>query len=994
MNIEAYDAESLRKLVRLLEYENRILKEKLKRENIPYEEIHPFEEIMDDAEAYDPDQGGRIVHPQFITEEMAKRFFSMFWGREDVYAKRGRNGGYFPQCDNRWNDNLCPKQQGEKVFCDECKNNQWTRLDVKKIIAHLLGYKEDGSDVIGVYPLLPDGTCRFLVFDFDNHEKGAESTDFANTDNEWHKEVDALRKMCEINGIKPLVERSRSGKGAHVWIFFKKAIAASQARNFGFLLLEKGSASINLKSFHYYDRMYPSQDAASSIGNLIALPLQGQALKRGNSAFVDENWNVYPDQWGILLNKTEKLRIEDIEKYMAKWQAELAETRGGLTGTGMNNRPKPWKKKCKFVKADVVGKLHMVLSDGVYIDTLNLMPRIQNQIRSLAAFDNPEFYKNKRMGYSNYYNFSSVYLGKDIDGYIQVPRGLRERIAEECNKTGIAIDISDKRETGRPIRVCFKGDLRTQQELAAEKLLSYSDGVLSAATAFGKTVVCSYLIAERKVNTLILLQSKDLLNQWVDELNKFLDIREEPPEYETKTGRKKKRNSVIGVLHGNKNTLTGIIDVAMAGSMYSKGKFHKLLHSYGMVIMDECHHAASHTSMELLQKINTKYVYGVSATPKRGDSLDKIIYMLLGPLRHRFTALERAQEQGIGHYFVPRYTRVVDTADSKVDINKAYSLISTSQVRNEMIVSDVKKSIAQKKTPVILTRFKEHAELLHDMLKKEADYVFLLYGGNSDKENANIRVKLKQIPREESLILIATGQKIGEGFDFPRLDVLMLAAPVSFEGRLEQYVGRLNRDYKGKEAVYVYDYIDAHMRYFNKMYGKRLRTYKKTGFSIWMENTKSKQMINAIYDSGNYTEKFEQDIVEAEKTIVISSPDIRQDKVERLLLLVRKGQEKGVNVTVITTEPEEVIYGNADACCELIREMQQAGVTVVTKEEVGEHFAVIDDELVWHGGMNLLGKVDVWDNLMRIKNHQVAAELLEIAMGTAEKPKETEKGDE
>lgn len=614
---------------------------------------------------------------------------------------------------------------------------------MKKIVAHLLGYKEDGSDVIGVYPLLPDGTCRFIVFDFDNHEKGAEATDFVNVDSEWHKEVDALRKICEINGIKPLVERSRSGRGAHVWIFFQKAISASIARNFGFLLLDKGAASVNLKSFHYYDRMYPSQDVASSIGNLIALPLQGQALRNGNSAFVDENWNAYPEQWDVLLNKTEKLSIEDIEKYMAKWQVELAESRGKLVGTNINNRPKPWKKKCEFVKTDVVGKFHMVLSNGVYVDILNLMPRIQNQIRSLAAFDNPEYYKNKRLGYSNYYNFSAVYLGKDIDGYIRVPRGLRERIAEECTKAGIPIDISDQREIGRPIRASFKGDLRLQQELAAEQLLKNSDGVLEAATAFGKTVVCSYLIAERKVNTLILLQSKDLLSQWMDELNKFLDIREEPPEYETKTGRKKKRDSAIGILRGSKNTLTGIVDIAMVGSMYSKGKFQNLKHSYGMVIVDECHHAASHMYMEVLQKIHAKYVYGVSATPKRGDHLDKIIYMMLGPLRHRFTALERAEEQGIGHYFVPRYTRVIDTVDGRNDINKAYSLISTSKVRNEMIANDVKQSISQKQTPVILTRYKEHAKILYDMLKDEADHVFLLYGDNSDKENAEIRIQLK-----------------------------------------------------------------------------------------------------------------------------------------------------------------------------------------------------------------------------------------------------------
>ena len=981
MNIEAYDKDSLRKIVRMLERENKSLKEKLDKANIPYESINPFEENLEKAEDHDPDQGARIINPPFITEKMAVRFFSMFWGREDVYAKRGKKGGYFPQCDNRWNSSLCPKQQGKKIFCNECEHKKWTKVSARKIIAHLIGNKEDGSDVIGVYPLLPDGKCRFIVFDFDNHEKGAEATDFANIDDEWHKEVDALRKICIINGIKPLVERSRSGRGAHVWIFFKKAIPAGVARNFGFLLLDKGSASINLKSFHYYDRMYPSQDVANGIGNLIALPLQGQALKNGNSAFIDENWNAYPNQWDILFNNTEKLSIKEIEQYMGKWREELAENKEKVYDADRYTRPKPWRKKCEFFKEDVVGKIHIVLSNGIYIDTLNLMPRIQNQIRSLAAFDNPEFYKNKRLGYSNYYNFSAVYLGKDIDGYIQIPRGLREKIIEECEKAGIPIDVSDEREIGHPIRVDFKGDLRTQQELAAEKLLSHSDGVLSAATAFGKTVVCSYLIAERKVNTLILLQSKDLLNQWIDELNKFLEIREEPPEYITKTGRKKKRQDVIGVLHGNKNTLTGIIDVAMVGSMYKKGEFNDLVNSYGMVIMDECHHAASKTSIELLQKINAKYVYGVSATPKRGDDLDKIIYMLLGPLRHKFTSLERAQEQGIGHYFIPRYTRVVDNIESKNDINKAYNLISDSKVRNEMIIEDVRSCVNKKQTPVILTRFKDHAKYLYDGLKNMADHVFLLYGDNSDKKNADIRAELKKIPQDETLILIATGQKIGEGFDFPRLDVLMLAAPVSFEGRLEQYVGRLNRDYEGKEAVYVYDYIDSHIRFFDRMYAKRLRTYKKIGFSIWTEDKQPKQTINAIYDSGNYTEKFERDLVEAEKTIVISSPNISQDKIERFIYLIKERQEEGLKVTVITTDPEEIIYENSDICYELIREMEQIGINIITKTEVEERFAVIDDELVWHGGMNLLGKVDVWDNLMRIKNQEVAAELLEMLIG-------------
>ena len=980
MNIEAYDTESLRRLVRTLQYENSVLKEKLNKSGIPFEKTHIFEDRIENNIEYDPDQAGRIINPDYITDDMARRFFSMFWGREDVFAKRGKNGGYFPQCKNRWDSNLCPKQRGEKTFCDECENVSWIPLELWRVKEHLKGTKTDGSDVIGVYPLLTDGTCRFLVFDFDNHEKGAESNDYANTDDEWHAEVDALRKMCELNGIKPLIERSRSGKGAHVWIFFKKPIVASVARNFGFLLLDKGSSSINLKSFHYYDRMYPSQDVASSLGNLIALPLQGQALRNGNSAFVDANWNAYPNQWDILLHGTEKLGIEDIEKYIVKWQEELSGSNVQLSYLLNTNRPKPWKKKCAFESTDVVEKMHLVLSDGLYVDTLNIMPRLQNQIRSLAAFDNPEFYKNLRMGYSNYYNFSAIYMGKDIDGYICVPRGLRETILGECCKAGIIVDELDEREKGRPIRASFRGNLRTQQNLAAQKLLSHTDGVLEAATAFGKTVVCSYLISERKVSTLIILQSKDLLSQWVDELNKFLEINEDLPEYRTKSGRTKKRDSVIGVLHGSKNTLTGIIDVAMVQSLSSKENADDILSSYGMIIMDECHHAASNTSIELLQKVKSKYLYGVSATPKRGDSLDKIIYMLLGPLRHKFTALERAEEQGIGHYFIPRYTRVVDTADSKENINKAYNIIVTSEVRNQMIIDDVTECVKNKHTPVILTRTKEHARTLAQNLKSSADNVLILYGDNSDKENNEIRIKLKRIPQNESLILIATGQKIGEGFDFPRLDVLMLASPVSFEGRLEQYIGRLNRDYEGKDAVYVYDYVDSHVKFFDRMYGNRLRTYKKTGFTLWTGDIQTKQTINAIYDSGNYAEKFEQDLIESDRTIVISSPDIRQSKIERFMKIIKPRQENGVNVTVITLNPESLKFGNADALYEIINCMQSVGINIILKDEIDEHFAVIDNQVVWHGGMNLLGKEDAWDNLMRIKSIDVAAELMELSL--------------
>lgn len=975
MHNEVHNLDSLRKLVRELQVENKQLQELLKKANISYDSNSVFEDIVTDNVEYDPEQGERIIGG-FITEQQANRFIGMFWGRIDVYARRASNGNYYTRCSERWNASICQIQRGDKKNCDGCLTPSWIPLTPELVKLHLIDKSEEGKNVIGVYPMLSDSTCRFLVFDFDNHEKGAEKNDFANVDDEWHHEVEALRMICKQNGVEVLVERSRSGKGAHVWIFFQKAIPATTAREFGFLLLDKGSSMINLKSFRYYDRMYPSQDTAKGIGNLIALPLQGGALKKGNSAFVDENWNAYPDQWKHLF-QCKKMFQEEIEGLIVKWRRELYERNGVNYYSNKKSRLKPWKRNTEFDKTDVVGKLHIVLADGVYIDTLNLKPRIQNQIRCLATFDNPVYYKNKRLGYYNFDKLSTIYLGEDIEGYIRIPRGLLENILEQCKIAGIDCDIQDEREQGRPLRIEFQGELRMQQQVAVEQMLSYDNGILSAATAFGKTVVCSYLIAKRKVNTLILVERTDLLSQWQDELNKFLVIDEELPKYKTKTGREKTRESIIGTLVGGQDKTTGIVDIAMMGSFYKKGKFHSRIRDYGMVIMDECHHAASATAQEILKQVNAKYVYGVSATPMRSDNLEKINYMLLGPIRHKFSALDRAKEQGIEHLVYPRYTRMMVLDNTKMRINDAYAIISRDKHRNEMIENDVKESVLRGRTPVILTRFKEQAKVLYENLKGHADYIFILYGDNSIKENSDIREQMKQVPKEKTIILVATGQKIGEGFDFPRLDTLMLAAPVSYGGRLEQHVGRLNRDYEGKESVIVYDYIDANIEAFSNSYKKRLRTYKKIGFKVLSNEISEKQNTNAIYDSDNYMEIFERDIVEAEKEIIIASPSIDRRKLQRFLYIVKSRQDAGVKIRIITQSIGSNLYENDTYKNELIQEIQINGIQVIELDDT-MCFALIDQNIVWHGGMNLLGKVDVWDNLLRVKDDKIAYELMEI----------------
>lgn len=978
--------EELENRIECLEKENQYLKSLLAHAGIPYEKT----ESISNKDLYAPDQGARIIHRD-ITLEDANLFFSMFWGRTDVYSKRTikKSTGevnYYTQCYNFWK-NGCPRIRGSKIKCQECEKQAYKKLEKEQILSHLRGNAEDATDVIGIYPLLEDETCRFIVFDFDNHEKNAEKNDFANTDGIWKEEVEALRKICEINGIDALVERSRSGRGAHLWIFFQKPVEASLARKFGNALLRKGAETVNLKSFRYYDRMLPMQDhiPKGGLGNLIALPLQGQALKEGNSAFVDENWNAYPDQWGILFSKT-KLTEEFIEDKIKEWKMQSPYAITGLEEILDKDSEKPWDKAKHFLKQDVNGALHITLADAIYVETANLQPRIQNQIREMAAFLNPVFFKNQAMGLSNFANARYVYLGKDVNGYIKIPRGLLENIVTECDKAGIEYQIEDKRCAGNGINVEFNGQLKESQVPAVEKLLQNETGILNAATAFGKTVVCCNIIAKRKVNTLILLQSSSLVEQWEEALKNFLIIDEEPPEYETPSGRKRKRKSVIGKLQGAHDSTTGIIDIAMVGSVCKKGEYHKRLKEYGLVLMDECHHSASDTIVDVLQEVDAKYVYGVTATPLRGDGLEKINYMLLGPIRYRFTSKDRAKEQGIAHLVYPRFTRAVAPRfqQDKMHPNDAYAIVRDNEDRDDLIVNDVKKCIQDGRTPVILSKYVDHSKRLYERLVNYADKVFLLSGKNSKKEHREILQQMNQVQPDESMILVATGKLIGEGFDFPRLDTLIMATPVAWKGVVEQYAGRLNRDYDGKESVIIYDYVDSHISMFDRMYYKRLKAYKQIGYDIYSGKESEKQKANAIFDIDNYLEVYRKDLLEANKEIIISSPAISGPKVDGMTRFLKDKQETGLHIVIVTWKPDSYGYGDSGYWMELQERMRSSGFEMNLVEDYCEHYCIIDREIVWYGSMNFLAKEDAEDNLMRVCSKNIASELLELTFGRSE----------
>jgi superfamily II DNA or RNA helicase len=930
-----------------------------------------------------------------IEPQHARFFYSYFKGRSDVYSLRTktRDGGfnYYSQCHNFWKYNVCPKRDGKKLLCHDCNNQNYKELTQTALMEHLIGKEEDSTDVIGIYPLLQDETCNFLVFDFDNHEAkdSKDRTDLVNTDSQWIDEVNALREICRIHEIGALVERSRSGRGAHVWIFFAEPIPAITARKFGAALLTKGAEHVNQKSFKSYDRMLPAQDymPKGGLGNLIALPLQGQALKRGNSAFIDEHWNAYTEQWRTLRD-TKKLGKQFVEEKTTEWldgsiYGVLAEGIGSdKEGTA---KIEPWKKQTTgFHKEDVEGLLCLTLANQIYVEKSNVKPRMQNRIRRLAAYSNPEFYEKQAMGFVTWGFPRIVFCGYDIDDYICIPRGCLERLIEMLAEANIEYAITDERQCGRAIDVSFTGELYPEQKAAIDNMFPHDCGILAAATAFGKTAVGAYMVAEKKTNTLVLVHSKEIMKNWTEDFAKFLDIRETPPEYFTKTGKKKARKDVVGRLYAGHNSLTGIVDVAMFTSLGKPGDVNPIVKDYGMVIMDECHHAAAKTAEEVLKEINARFVYGMTATPKRDDGHEKKMFMQLGAVRHRFTAKEKAKLQGTEHYVYPRFTRLINTTGSEWKIQEAYKAVRTSELRNKQVVSDVEECIANGRTPLVLTKFRDHAEILRKMLAGKVRHVLLLQGGRSEKERERIRQEMMNIPQEEPLVLVAIGQYIGEGFNFPRLDTMMLTTPISWEGNVEQYAGRLNRDYEGKDRVIVYDYVDSHIRVLERMYHNRLRTYKRIGFELCANPVVEKQQANAIFDSETYIAVYERDLLEASEEIIISSPGVNMAKVKRTKELVRERQEAGVRVMVLTLCAESYPEERTEKTKEIIAALTAAGIFVKELPAMYGHFAVIDKSIVWYGDMNLLSREKPDGSLMRVVSKEIAQELLEMCFGSTQ----------
>ena len=788
----------------------------------------------DDAPAtpvsLDPSDPTAPVTRASSPEEKIALFAALFRGRTDVYARRWENrrtsqSGFQPACRNEWVAGLCDKRRSK---CGTCAHRELLPMTDTVLRAHLLGHEAASLDrefVAGVYPLLPTETCWFLAMDFDGPA--------------WADDVAFVLAACALSQVPAALERSRSGGGAHLWTFFTEPVPAAAARRLGSSLLTRAMESRPEIGLASYDRLFPNQDTMprGGFGNLIALPLQGRAREQGNSVFLDADFRPWEDQFAYLssLPRLTPARLESL--------VQEAEARGEVLGVRAvpddDLLDEPWRvpqlrsRHRVEVAEPVPDSIEVVLANQVFIPKEGLPPAVRNRLVRIAAFQNPEFYRAQAMHLSTYDRARIIGCAEDFPRHIALPRGCLDEATGLLTDLGARVEVIDKRTSGRPIDVSFLGRLRPEQEMAAQAVLRYGTGVLSAGTAFGKTVVAAHVIARRGVNTLVLVHRQQLLDQWVARLAAFLGL-------DPKT---------IGRVGGGRRKVGGVVDVALLQSLGRQGQVDELVAGYGQLIFDECHHVPAGTFELVARSAPARYVLGLSATPARKDGHHPILFMQCGPIRFRVDARRQAEERPFGHRVIVRRTEFRLGSDVRVEpeaaaetagsvgtpvpgIQAAYAALAADEQRNATIVEDVVEAVSRGRSPVVLTERREHLDVLAAALERRVANVVSLHGGMGAKQRRAVAERIAAIPEGAPRVLVATGRYLGEGFDDARLDTLLLALPISWRGTLAQYAGRLHRLHEGKTEALIYDYADLDVPMLARMHERRLRGYRAMGYEV------------------------------------------------------------------------------------------------------------------------------------------------------------------
>lgn len=735
--------------------------------------------------------------PTLSTQEKVALFRKLFRGRTDVYpvrweGKTSGKTGYAPACANEWRAGICEKP---RIKCSDCGHRSPLPLTDAVIFKHL-----SGDHTVGVYPLLEDDTCYFLAVDFDEAE--------------WREDARAFIQSCNELAIPVALEISRSGKGAHAWLFFSTRVPARDARRLGAAIISHTCSRTRQLKLGSYDRLFPNQDTMpkGGFGNLIALPLQKRPREEGFSVFVDEELRPYADQWSFLSSVT-PIRVYDLEP------AILRATGGShpldVTFIDDEDLATPWKRdsaSSQKLKGEMPSSLTVTLANQIYFEKAQLPQSLANRLIRLAAFQNPEFYRAQAMRMSVWDKPRIIGCAENYPQHIALPRGCFDAAAALLSSHHIRMDLREERLAGDPIDVRFVGTLRPDQEAAAVAMLRHDAGVLCAPTAFGKTVTAAAMIARRGVNTLILVHRTELLKQWQERLAAFLGAGKD----------------VIGVIGGGKAKRTGKIDIAVMQTLSRKGEVNPLVEDYGNVIVDECHHVGATSFESILKRVKARFVLGLTATPVRRDGQQPTIFMQCGPIRHMAARpLNAPHDLAI----VPHLREArIDLPDA--GIQDVFRHLAGDQTRTEAIAEEICEAFRRGRKVLVLTERTEHLDAIQDAIKSEVPEAFVLHGRMSKKQRATLIATLDALPPNMPRVLLATGKLVGEGFDHPPLDTLVLAMPVSWKGTLQQYAGRLHREHSEKSDVRIIDFVDVGHPALLRMWGKRQSGYRAMGYRI------------------------------------------------------------------------------------------------------------------------------------------------------------------
>jgi superfamily II DNA or RNA helicase len=735
-------------------------------------------------------------------------FRSLFHGREDIFPRLWANPrtgkkGYAPACGNEWVRGVCEKP---RVRCGECPSQAFVPISDQVILDHL-----QGRHVIGCYPLLPDETCWFVAADFDKAD--------------WRADVSAFTATCGELEVPVAIERSRSGNGAHAWFFFSTPVPASEARKMASFLITETMSRRHQLSMESYDRLFPNQDTMprGGFGNLIALPLQRSPRAIGNAVFLDANLEPHPDQWEYLLG-VKRMSRDEVETI-----ASEAARRGSVVGVRMPEDDEgeadlqPWRRplvrrsRSPVLCGPLPAAVHAVLAQRLFVEKVGLPSPLLNQIKRLAAFQNPEFFKKQGLRLSTALTPRVISCAEDHSRHISLPRGCLEDLRSLLARHTVKLDLLDERYEGVPLDVSFVSTLTPRQNEAAKELLRHDTGVFVAPPGSGKTVVGAYLVAARARATLVLVHRQPLLDQWIEQLSLHLGI--DPKG--------------IGRVGGGVRRPNGRLDVAMIQSLVRGETVDEIVGAYGQVIVDECHHIPAVSFERVLSGIRARFVVGLTATAKRRDGHQPILYMQIGPVRFDLGRQSGGSADALEKRLVVRDTSFVLTApDPAPSIQGLYAALGSDKARNDAIVQDVTMALEEGRSPIVLTERRDHLDLLAARLASVCKHVEVLRGGTGAKERRRSLERLRSVPPDEPRLILATGRYVGEGFDDPRLDTLFLAMPISWRGTLVQYAGRLHRPLPGKTEARIVDYVDRQVPALARMFERRMRGYREIGYRI------------------------------------------------------------------------------------------------------------------------------------------------------------------